>query len=572
MATKKVMATFAAKTTDYNKAVKKMETNTKSSMMAMQKAHNKLNFKIPMRGIAVMTVAVGLVTAKLIKAASFAEETGNKFNVVFKSQAKETEVWARSFGKNVGRAQDDVKNWLAGIQDTLVPLGVARTKATEMSKALVKLGVDVASFNVKADPEVIENFKAALVGSSRAVLGYGIVLTETELKQELLRRGIKKSLATYTTAEKAMLRFEVMLKATKDAQGDVIRSSQSWANQWKRLKANIADLSGEAGARLIGSLTSVVIKMNEWVSANEDFIHQKFDETLGRVGDELEKIMKKKDVWIKVAKGSAQVATNIITIKGWITGIAGEIIEINKAIAKWQAESWGVYGVMKRIYDLMTYKRPTRSDKPIVSRTGGLFSYGDMGDGARPTSPGPGPAGDEGAGGPAPSFWGGFDVDRTVLFNRHMVTAREEMSKLGAEMMRTNTQFAKQTEFITVANEGWIQLGNSMSFVLSNALTQSGNVFANIEAAFKRMLTQMVADLAARAAIFGLLNLITGGTFGPAVGGIRGFTGIGSFGTSQVPVSMSRTININVTGSSSSGIVEGVRQAHRAGHLDFLKG
>ena len=44
---------------------------------------------------------------------------------------------------------------MAGLQDTFVPLGIARDEAAELSKSLVTLAVDVASFNNTADADVI---------------------------------------------------------------------------------------------------------------------------------------------------------------------------------------------------------------------------------------------------------------------------------------------------------------------------------------------------------------------------------------------------------------------------------
>ena len=91
----------------------------------------------------------------MVRTASAAEETQAKFDTVFKELAGSANHWAEDFGDSVGRATQDVQSWMAGLQDTFVPLGIARDEAAELSKSLVTLAVDVASFNNTADADVI---------------------------------------------------------------------------------------------------------------------------------------------------------------------------------------------------------------------------------------------------------------------------------------------------------------------------------------------------------------------------------------------------------------------------------
>jgi hypothetical protein len=131
-----------------------------------------------MKGLLRSTLALagvgglGYLAASFIRTASAAEETQAKFDTVFKELAGSTNTWANEFGDSVGRATQDVQSWLAGLQDTFVPLGIARSEAAELSKSLVTLAVDVASFNNKADADVIRDFTSALVGNHETVRKY----------------------------------------------------------------------------------------------------------------------------------------------------------------------------------------------------------------------------------------------------------------------------------------------------------------------------------------------------------------------------------------------------------------
>jgi len=218
--------------------------------------------------IAVTAPLVAAGTAA-IKFASDAEEIQSKFNVVFGNMADEANRWAEEFGASVGRARTDVKTWMATLQDTFVPLGYARDEAAKMSKTLTQLAVDVASFNNAADADVIRDFQSAIVGNHETVRKYGIIITEAALKNEAYASGIAKVGEELTEQQKVQARMQLILKGTTDAQGDAIRTADSFANQMKALQGEVKNLAEDIGktlipyaAQLIGMLRSAVSWFN----------------------------------------------------------------------------------------------------------------------------------------------------------------------------------------------------------------------------------------------------------------------------------------------------------------------
>jgi len=198
-----------------------------------------------------------------IAESSRSQETLAKFNTVFRDQAGAAAQWAETFGDSVGRSTQDVEEWMAGLQDTFVPLGIVRDKAADLSKSLVTLAVDVASFNNKADADVIRDFTSALVGNHETVRKYGIIISESAIKQEALNKGMNKTYAQLSDLEKVQFRYSLIQKGTTDAQGDALRTGDSYANQLKRLKANTSELAAELGGPLIDSLSGVMGSINK---------------------------------------------------------------------------------------------------------------------------------------------------------------------------------------------------------------------------------------------------------------------------------------------------------------------
>lgn len=212
-------------------------------------------------GVAALGAAAAVPIIASIKAASQAQETMSKFNVVFGKNADAMKKWGDEFSSAVGRGKTEVAGFLAGTQDLLVPLGLAGDEAEAMSKKVVQLAYDLGSFQNVADDDALRDLHAALTGSGEVMKKYGVVVNEARVKQELLN--MKLDPKTATEAQKAMARFNIILAGTTAAQGDAIRTSDSFANSWKRLKATIFEAAVELGEKFLPFATQLVSALSE---------------------------------------------------------------------------------------------------------------------------------------------------------------------------------------------------------------------------------------------------------------------------------------------------------------------
>lgn len=199
----------------------------------------------------------------VIAAASDTEEINSKFSAVFKELTEQADAWAISFAESVGRSNLEIKTFLATLQDTFVPLGFARDRAKEMAEAMTELAVDIASFNNKADADVIRDLQSAIVGNTETVRKYGVIITQVTLGQELLNSGMAKGVKDATEAQKAQARLNIIQRSTTDAQGDAIRTASGYANQVKRLQANLTNLKVTIGNRILPSVNRFTTAINK---------------------------------------------------------------------------------------------------------------------------------------------------------------------------------------------------------------------------------------------------------------------------------------------------------------------
>lgn len=254
MATNSVNIVILAKdnaTIHFNKAEKSVKKfgNSLNDVMKMTAAYFSIRY-------------LSQFTKELVMAASDATEVKNKFKEVFKEQTKNAVDFVNTTSKELGRSKIDLMEWSSNFQDVFVPLGFARQEARLMSQEMVKLSVDLASFKNKLEPEVMRDLQSAVVGNYGAIRKYGLIITETKLKQELLNMGVKKGITGATEQQKVLARLNIIISNTKDAQGDATRTAKDFANQLKRLQGNTREMSAAAGQVLIPTLSSLIDVFN----------------------------------------------------------------------------------------------------------------------------------------------------------------------------------------------------------------------------------------------------------------------------------------------------------------------
>jgi len=183
--------------------------------------------------------ALSRTVGRFVKESADVEETLNKFNVVFGKSSDRALEFSETLAEGVGRSKFMLQEMLATLQDTFVPLGFARDKSADLSMALTKLAVDVASFQNKADDEVVKAFTSALVGNHEAVRAYGITITQAQLKQAALEKGIIDTEREMTAQEKVLARLVIIYNATRDAEDDALKTKESYTNQLKAFNAQL---------------------------------------------------------------------------------------------------------------------------------------------------------------------------------------------------------------------------------------------------------------------------------------------------------------------------------------------
>lgn len=218
-------------------------------------------------GFALIIRQLGLLSKQAINMASDLEEVQNVVDVSFGSMADEVEAFANTAVRSYGMSALTAKRMASTFMAMSNGMDIAQEAGKNMSLQLTALAGDMASFYNVGQDIAQTALNSIFTGETESLKKFGIVLTETNLEAFALSQGIKKSYQAMSQAEKVALRYNYVLNATKNAQGDFARTSGSWANQIRLLKEQWAQFLGILGSGLIKILTPMVKALNQMLAS-----------------------------------------------------------------------------------------------------------------------------------------------------------------------------------------------------------------------------------------------------------------------------------------------------------------
>lgn len=193
-----------------------------------------------------------------IDAASDLNESLNKSQVVFGKYAPDIEKWASTAATAMGQSTQQAIEAAATFGNFFEAMGIGQPKAASMSKQVVQLASDLASFN-NADPaDVLEALRSGLAGEVEPLRRFGIDLSDVRLRQEAVNLGLEKNTKNVLPQNiKAQAAFSLILKQTKTAQGDFARTSDGLANKQRIVAAQFEDAKAKVGNAFLPAMLQV---------------------------------------------------------------------------------------------------------------------------------------------------------------------------------------------------------------------------------------------------------------------------------------------------------------------------
>ncbi len=198
-----------------------------------------------------------------ITAASDAAEASSKVGVVFGKAQDRIQKASLTSATTMGVSKRAYLDAAGTLGNLLVALDVGPGKASKMSARMVRLAGDMASFNNASPEETLGAIRSGLAGETESLKRFGVNINQATVLQQALKMGLISSVKDgLTPQQKALATSAVIMKQTKTAHGDFERTSKGLANQQRILAAQVDDLKGKIGAKLLPVITSVVSYLN----------------------------------------------------------------------------------------------------------------------------------------------------------------------------------------------------------------------------------------------------------------------------------------------------------------------
>ena len=271
-----ISANVRADTSQFKRGMRDVERTGARSSRRTQRSLGGIGNKL--RSIAFLA-KTAFVSSMVMGARSavreFAQLEGAmaKFNVVFGEQAIEVEAWVNEFREGVPLARREIIAAAASMQDLLVPMGVAREDASEMTREWLELAAALAAFNDVPVDQALEAIRSGIAGQSRPLRQFGIDARETALQQTALSHGLMEAgqemdnqvrqqallIRSYEQSTDAVDGYEDQLDST------LIRE-QSLSAQFKDTASAIGEELQPAYNGFVNFLTSALARIEQSMS------------------------------------------------------------------------------------------------------------------------------------------------------------------------------------------------------------------------------------------------------------------------------------------------------------------
>ena len=215
----------------------------------------------------VMIARKALDTIKTgIDYASDLAEVQNVVDVTFGSATEAINSWSKECLAAYGMNEVSAKRYAGTLGAMLKSSGLAGDAIVDMSKDMVGLAGDMASFYNLDLETAFEKIRSGISGETEPLKQLGINMSVANLEAYALSQGITTAYNEMSQAEQVMLRYNYLMSTTADAQGDFARTQDSYANQTRLLSESWLEFTGVMAEQLLPVLTTIVSWLNNIVA------------------------------------------------------------------------------------------------------------------------------------------------------------------------------------------------------------------------------------------------------------------------------------------------------------------
>lgn len=229
-------------------------TDTASTKFGKMASVVTKSAEVMAKSMAVVATAVGgaiIAFGKVaLDSAKELEGTQAKYETVFAGMTDASDQFIADFQKLTPATKAEARSMASGIQDILVPMGLARDEATALTGETMHLVGALTNFNSSTTnaQEVSEKFQSALTGEYSSLKSLGIQVDAQMVKDRARADGVTEA--------------EALMSLAYEQSGDALNAynieNEDTITKQEKLKASMEDLSAEVGLGMLPAYNNVL--------------------------------------------------------------------------------------------------------------------------------------------------------------------------------------------------------------------------------------------------------------------------------------------------------------------------
>ena len=270
MADGQVVFEIKGDSTNVDQTVKKVTSNIESESKKWDQAASQATGDIEKSFASMAGNIVGKLTAAgigaillnwgsaAVEAASDLAEVQNVVDTVFGDGARQIDNWAKAAGQQFGLTELQAKKFTSTLGAMAKSSGVASNDIVKMTTDLSGLAADMASFYNLDFETAFEKIRSGISGETMPLKQLGINMSVANLEAFALAQGLNKTFSEMSQGEQTMLRYQYLMQATSDAQGDFAKTADGFANAQRRIQTALDSISAIAGTFILNTIEPLI--------------------------------------------------------------------------------------------------------------------------------------------------------------------------------------------------------------------------------------------------------------------------------------------------------------------------
>lgn len=188
------------------------------------------------------------------------EATEAKYQTVFAGMTDSANQFVSDFQSLTPATVAEARSMASGLQDLLVPMGMQRAEATQMTGEYMHIIGALTNFNsaTKSAEDVSGAFQSALSGEYDSLKGLGIQVNETIVKQQAVAMGLATSTDAVSNAAKAQAVLELAYQQSGDALAAYNETALDTTTRMQLMQKGFSDAFGKAGQTVLPQINTLL--------------------------------------------------------------------------------------------------------------------------------------------------------------------------------------------------------------------------------------------------------------------------------------------------------------------------